>query len=222
MEPFESIHTSNFIFTFGYLARKAGLELPRQTAGMVSQDNGARIADAIASWRGRNFIIEFRRSENRVGAEFRTPHKRRLLEALNSPEGSALRRLSRRGHFIAYGIADRRIGGLVFMRYFEATDSASQSGSHLGVSPFFEGIVSSRSAGLGPEEFKQYVAEAMTICAPRSSKDHSESEVPPVPALILNCEPTTKGMRFACADLMRLLDLPPGQEATSRSPQVLR
>jgi hypothetical protein len=223
MEPFESIYLGSFIFTLGYLARAAGFELRQQTAGVLCRGSGDQlIGDTIHRWGGRNFIIEFRRCEERVRDEFRQPHRRKLLEFLSSPEGAALRRSSRRGHFIAYGMTDRKIGGLVFMRYFEATDHPSQMGSHLGLAPFFEGVVTNHNAGLAPDEFKEYLGGLSRICASILPGDADASERSLLSSTILNYDPASKSMKFAVVDLMRLFELPLERPASRPPAEVPR
>ena len=221
METFESIYVGSFIFTLGYLAKAAGLDLSQQVAGALCRDNGDQlVADIVSAWQGRNFIIEFRRNEERVRHEFHRPYKRALLDVLNSVEGVALRRSSRRGHFIAYGMAARKIGGLVFMRYFEATDTPTQTGSHVGLAPFFDGVITNRNAGLDAHEFRLYVGQTTRICRSATAEE-CDGGVVTLPALILNYDPAAKSMKFAFADLMRFLELPLESPAARRPHKVL-
>ena len=160
MEPYESIYVGNFIFTLGYLTKEKGIELRSQGASLMAQNVGDEvIADLISGWKGKNFVIEFKRNEKSIKTEFAKSHKKELIRRLNDEQYSFAKSLAHKGHFIGFGDFEpnEQITGLSFSQYHEIKNTEIQTAKRLSLSKFIFNIIMKKDWGLSDKELGEYI-----------------------------------------------------------------
>lgn len=129
-QPYENIYLGNFILTLGYIAGKNGLPLIRTALQQLQQTPAdTSIGDLFANWGGKNFIFEFKRTEQQVRSEFVKPQRAKLLKAISFPELELLRTISERCHFMCFPIRSST-STLSFMPYALIQNCSAQNPEH--------------------------------------------------------------------------------------------
>ena len=116
-EPYENVYIGNFIYSLGFLsamfnegADEAGVHLIQQTP------EDKKWADLLTRWKGRYFILEFKREEIGCKQELRkkyckkglckkecTEHQSSYFKDIRNPDNSKLKEIADSAHFIGFG-----------------------------------------------------------------------------------------------------------------------
>jgi hypothetical protein len=228
-QPYESVYAGNFIFTLGYFAGREDLKLEAHEdrnlegdkerkleghcASLFNQNAADKlIGDVVCKWGGRDFIIEFKRNEEKVMTEFEKPHKEYVLQILNqqNPEAEAIRAFSRKGHFVGFGVpGGDRWSDMAFIPYLDIVDEAVQPGERILTNEFLD-YMRRPDSGLTPEQFEAYT-KGLVACWKRVSAAAAAGGSARAPvtisALVMNYDAASKRFRYLQVDLMKLKKL---------------
>lgn len=159
---YENQYIGVFLYSLGYFACQNDLTL--DTVSMMQQTPlDTTYGDLLTSWQGRNFIFEFKRSEDEVCEEFTKPAKLKLLQNLASND--ELRLLADKGHLICYPSIIQYSTQFVNHQYSKIKNDKSQSGTmRFTYNEFVIQYLLNPRNGLNLEELSTYT-EFMQACS---------------------------------------------------------
>ncbi len=106
-QPYENVYLGNFIFALGFQAAKTRKGLGDKAVQLVQQTpDENKLNDLFVNWSGKSFIFEFKRNKAKISTELEKEAKRLLNDALNSPENERELYLSKKSHFLGFGLKD--------------------------------------------------------------------------------------------------------------------
>ena len=154
---YENQYIGAFIYVLGYNAALKNQSQNHINLIQQTPQDARLIGDLFASWKGKNFIIEFKRSHSQLIDEKQKRTHKRLLENLNKEE---LAEISVKTHFIGYGneLKDSDSIDIVFAPYItisENFDQIPREKINMGLNDFVEKILKSR-IGSSSSELKKY------------------------------------------------------------------
>lgn len=168
-EPYENSYIGSFIFALGFAAAKQNQHPQDAFAHLIQQTPKDKDwADLLASWGGRQYLFEFKRTEAHLHTE-RTKsyhlanckkgceefHPSSFFEDIVNDDKN--RRLSRRCHFAIYGAKFDDVPTMQVMRYSEIIDSRCQTAKFCSVAVFTKVMFKNQRLGASAEEMCGYL-----------------------------------------------------------------
>lgn len=152
-QPYENVYLGNFIFALGFQAARTKKGLSDKSVQLVQQTpDEIKLSDLFVNWSGKSFIFEFKRNLDRVSTELEKEAKKYLNKCLNSPENQRALKLSKKSHFLGFGMEN----GLGFVEYSTIHERIE---SYYLLDKFCLAMVSGEyGLGLNYEELKEYLA----------------------------------------------------------------
>jgi hypothetical protein len=126
---YENMLSGAFIYSLGVIAgKRSGVEVVDSINFFQQTPYDKPIGDLLADWGGKNFIVEFKKSTNEIKTEFRKEHKKKMLIELQLND--ELVKLSRKCHFLAYGVQKEKSIEILFQYYLDAEQGKGISNSN--------------------------------------------------------------------------------------------
>lgn len=106
-QPYENVYLGNFIFALGFQAAKTRKGLNDKVVQLVQQtpDEGL-LNDLFIKWSGKSYILEFKRSKEKIKKELDKTTKNNINIQLNDKNNEWALNLANKSHFLGFGDSD--------------------------------------------------------------------------------------------------------------------
>src|SRR3990172_5501763 len=145
---YESQYIGAFIFALGLASGRSRAGDDAAAFSLLQQTPGDRIVgDLFATWKGRSFVLEFKRSQKEIASEREKPFKDRLLKELVDGKDKEFRVLADRCHFVVFPPSPYGRADLIFLPYSGVSWADEVLGSNMRKMMNLQGFVDRIIAG---------------------------------------------------------------------------
>lgn len=103
LETYENIYIGDFIFYLGYLAGQNNLSFVNKNVFCMKKNSEHTVLeDILQKWKGKNYIIVFKRTEAYLQKVLQQEHQLALLKSFDT--NKSLLHIANKSHFIGFGV----------------------------------------------------------------------------------------------------------------------